>query len=120
MANPIQFKKVRYRTSNLVMGFKGYKVAFSCKVFKDRSAESQCAYLELKKDLIDNGMINPLITFQGHVLVGIRRFEILRDQQTVFSCYEIKEDVYHWDRDDIERLDVFKTLVYGDTPKFME
>ncbi len=119
MPRPIKFKKVKYRRSDLVMGFKADKVAFMYTDFKDRVPAAQRAYEELKADLLENGMKEPLITFRGHILLGIRRFEILRDRQTWFSCYEIEEDVYHWDRDDIDRLEVFKKLMYGDTPEFM-
>ena len=76
--------------------------------------EAQQSYQRLRNDLMQNGMNDPLITWKGHVLIGMRRFEIMCELGAVaFRCYEILEDVSLWTRDDIERLQQFKEAAYG-------
>lgn len=51
-------------------------------------------------------MMDPLITYKGHILIGMRRFEIMVGLgQTAFPCIEIDEDVGQWWRDDLPRLE---------------
>ena len=61
--------------------------------YEDRSPESKKQYDRLKAHLIEHGLLNPLITHRGHVLIGQRRFEIMRDRLETFLCLEVDEDI---------------------------
>lgn len=115
----IEHKLMYFLSEDLAPGFKGDKVDFTFRAFSERSTEAQIAYRELEADLYMNGIQQPLITYQGRVLIGMRRFEILKDRIDGFQCFEIQEDVFNWDRDDIDRLESFKAEMYGDTPGFI-
>lgn len=104
--------RIVYRSEDLKLGFDGNSVHFEHREFEDRSPEAQAAYLRLKDSLLSEGMIDPLITYCGHVLIGMRRFEILREVQDEFTCIEILEDVPNWKSGDIRRLQDFKRDVY--------
>lgn len=110
----INHKLLFYRTSDLELGFKGRACSFEHRPLHDRTLEAQAAYQRLRNDLLTNGMKHPLITYCGHILIGMRRFEILRDHLDEFPCVEVIEDVRLWGREDIERLRAFKRELYGD------
>lgn len=108
----IQYKIKLYKSADLQLGFQGNSCCFDWRPFDRRSAEAQAAYLKLKDSLHAVGVRDPLITYRGHVLVGQRRFEIMRDRVPVFVCYEVLEKVEDWRGPDIERLDAFKREKY--------
>lgn len=111
----IKYRLTEYRGDQLTLGYKGEHCAFVWRAYKERSFEARKSYNELKADLIKNGMKHPLITYEGHVLIGMRRFEIivaLHGVQSWFECYDITEDVSQWGRDDINRLEEFKQIMY--------
>lgn len=90
-------------------GFDGQSLHFSHRRYEDRTLESRIDYDKLIIDLFHNGMKNPLITHKGHVLIGMRRFEIMKTMGHVqVKCWEITEDVSQWDRDDLPRLQVLR------------
>ena len=64
--------------------------------YEQRSKASQDQYDRLEKHLSENGMLNPLITFKGSVLIGQRRYEIMKSKQEIFDCLEVNENVYEW------------------------
>ncbi len=112
----MKHRMINCKQSELVNGFAGDKVQFEWRPFNERAPEAQTAYLKLKASLLKDGMRDPLITHCGHVLVGMRRFEILSEvngSDQHYRCAEIDEDVENWDRDDVVRLDRFKTELYG-------
>jgi len=115
--DPIQYTLTTYASDELTLGFQGKTCSFDWRAFKDRTPEAQKAYLKLKEDLLARGMQDPLITFRGHVLVGQRRFEILRDVQDRFPAYEVLEDVSMWTSQDLDRLEAFKKEVYTVNPE---
>lgn len=111
----IKHRIMVYQTADLCLGFKGRSCSFEHRPLPDRTPEAQAAYQRLRNDLLANGMKHPLITYCGHILIGMRRFEILKDRQDEFKCVEVLEDVRFWERDDIKRLQAFKRELYGDS-----
>ena len=113
----IKHTKRYYYRDELSLGFRGDKVQFEHKPYHQRSPEARAAYDRLRESLMAVGMRHPLITYQGHVLIGMRRFEIMcelaGERNKTFSCLEILEDVSAWTRDDIDRLDAFKLEMFG-------
>lgn len=109
----MRFAVKRAAAGDLVLGFKGNSCSFEFREYADRSPEQQAAYNRLRDDLLANGMRDPLITYRNHVLIGMRRFEILRDHREEFECVEILEDVPNWTTADIDRLQAFKRALYG-------
>ncbi len=118
----IKYKLTKFRANQLKLGFKGEHCDFTWKPYDERSPEARAAYDALRADMIRVGMLRPLITYQGHVLIGMRRFEIevsITGERVWLDCYEVMEDVSQWGRDDIDRLEEFKKQVYGNTPSFI-
>ncbi len=118
----IKFVKVRVRANELVLGYKGEYCAFVHRPYNERSPEARLAYDLLKADMIIKGMLNPIITYNNHVLIGMRRFEIIVSidgEYTWVDCYNILDDVSQWKRIDIKKLEEFKTIMYGNTPNFI-
>lgn len=116
MTKPIKFKLTQFERGDLVNGFRGDKVQFEHRPYEQRSPAAREAYDKLKTSLEAHGMLDPLITYQGHVLIGMRRFEIMgamTGPRTSFPCYEIQEDVANWDREDVNRLNEFKAVIYS-------
>jgi len=111
----IKNKLIIYRSQDLEPGFIGNTCSFEHRAFNDRSERAQDAYRRLRDDLLQNGMMHPLITYKGHILIGMRRFEILRQHRNDFLCYEVLEEVDTWRAEDIKRLKEFKEFVYGDS-----
>lgn len=110
----MKHRLIMYRSADLKLGFKGKSCCFEHREYHDRSPKAQAAYDRLKDHLHKHGMQHPLITYMGHVLIGMRRFEILRDVRDEFPCIEILENVSNWQSGDIRRLNDFKNEVYGD------
>ena len=102
----------------MALGFQGNSVSFDWRPFDERSPSAQEAFRRLERSLLDEGLRSPLITYKGHVLVGQRRFEILRDRRSEFVCFEVTEEVENWRGPDIERLNAFKRDVYPDMQEF--
>lgn len=78
-----------------------------------RSVHDQRRFETLRQHVKEHGMLNPLITYQGHVLIGMRRFEILQDQMESFECLEVTENINNWTSMDITRFQNWKTETYG-------
>ena len=59
-----------------------------------------------------HGILCPLITHRGHVLIGQRRAEIgQRFGIETVECWDVQEDVTLWWRPDVARLDQLKRKV---------
>lgn len=110
----IEHRMIVYRSEDLQNGFIGKSCSFEHIPLKQRSDDAKQAYQRLRDDLLCNGMQDPLITYQGHVLIGMRRFEILKNIQAEFKAVEVLEDVATWTGKDIDRLQAFKKMIYGD------
>lgn len=97
----------------LTQGFDGRLLHFDYRPYEKRSPEARADYDALKKDLRSNGMRNPLITFKNHVLIGMRRYEIMVEFGTlVFRCVEILDDVSEWWKPDLPKLEALKEWYY--------
>lgn len=96
---------------DLCLGFRGKYVHFRHRPYADRPEEHQEDYLRLRADISHRGIINPIITFDNHVLIGMRRYEIMMSIHGgwKFRCWEIQENVNEWTRADIDRLELFKS-----------
>jgi hypothetical protein len=104
-----------YTAEELTPGFKGRRITFEYRRYEERSPEARESYDALRADLEANGMRNPLITYQGHVLIGMRRFEIMCERgQRIFPCIEILEDVSEWWQDGPPKLAALKRTYYGE------
>ena len=103
-----------YKANELTPGFKGRRISFEHKPYEKRSEAARASYDELRVSLIEHGMTNHLITYQGHVLIGQRRYEIMCERgMTMFPCIEIQEDVSEWWRDGTAKLDALKARYYA-------
>lgn len=110
----IDHHRCTYQAEDLVQGFQGERIDFTYRPYGRRSTEARAAYDELRRDLEQRGMQHPLITHRGHILIGMRRFEIMRALgQDTFDCLEIDEDVSQWWRDDLPRLEALKAHYYA-------
>jgi len=122
-----------YRLDELVLGFDGEHVHFTWRPYEERRPEAREGYDRLEADIRERGLLHPIITHRGHVLIGQRRVEILRKIDAeggsfhdtlaqlpmfrpawVVPCVEIDEDVSRWTAHDVfERLEAFKRQLYG-------
>ena len=104
-----------YRLDELTLGLDTPQVCFSWRPYAERGAEARAAYDALRRDLEARGPLYPIITWRGHVLIGMRRVENLRDlgYESVHAA-EILEDVRTWTGHDVfVRLEDFKRELYG-------
>ena len=69
-----------------------------------RSGADKSSYDNLAKELLANGMRNPLITWHGSVLIGQRRFSILYPVVECFPCWEIDDDIMSWGHSNVQEL----------------
>jgi len=103
-----------YRLDALELGYDAAHVHFCWRPFEKRSLQAQHAYRLLAEDLEKRGPLHPIITKDGHVLIGQRRVEILRRLgYTTVDAVEIDEDLDTWTGADLPRLEEFKRLLYG-------
>lgn len=113
----ISYMRTFYYATDLVNGFKGKSCSFEHREFKDRSLEAQVKYCQLANNLFVYGMKDPLITHRGHVLIGMRRFEIMSHGElfsNLFPAIEILDEVSTWTLKEIRALQKFVDEVYGE------
>lgn len=110
---PIPYRIITVPIVELTLGFHGEHVDFEWRPYCRRTEEAKADYDRLLVSLWHNGMKVPPITFRRHVLIGMRRIEIMRrlNYHAIIECAEIQEDVQMWDRDDIPRLQALKARV---------
>ena len=96
MPSKVEFKECKQPVSALVCGYKGRELHFKHKHYSERSDAQRAMYDRLRAHLAENGMFNPIVTHKGHVLIGQRRFEIMREWVTEIDCLEIITDIYDW------------------------
>ena len=115
---PPRFQYELMHRDELRLGFKGKTISFEHRAFDDRTPDAQRAYLALRDDLLSNGMVDPLITYTGHVLIGMRRFEIMRGEHELFACVEILEPVETWGLTEARALNAFADALYTGTTQY--
>ena len=99
--------------TELELGFVGRRISFEHRPYLMRSTEAQADYDALELDIHKHGIRDPLITHEGHVLVGMRRYEIARKiGVTRMMCIEIDEDVSEWWREGHAKLAALKKRYY--------
>lgn len=114
---PVKHRLTSVRLGGVELGFHGKHVDFDWRPYDERRPEARAGYDRLEQDLRLRGMRNPIIVHRGHVLIGMRRVEILRKflhPRTMLRAVEIEEDVAAWVSADIDRLQAFKRELYGD------
>lgn len=100
----VSFVVRRYHRDDLVCGYTNGVIQFRHKAFDERSSFQQRKYIALREHLKEHGQIHPIITWQGHILIGMRRFEILREWQEWFDCDEVDDDVSQWDHTNLRQF----------------
>jgi hypothetical protein len=103
-----------YRQRDLVQGFKGKACSFEFTPMDQCSPTGRARFEKLRDDLRRYGMKHPLITYQGHILIGMRRFEVVQEWEEEFTCVEVLEQVENWVTADIVRLNNFNATICGD------
>ncbi len=114
MKGPIEYKIVSLYGNELQLGYHGSHVDFVWRPYDERSEEHRKDYDLLEVSILKDRIQKPLITFKGHVLIGMRRTELFWKHyglQEQIACAEIQEDVYLWDRNDLPRLDELKERI---------
>lgn len=96
----------------LTLGFAGDHINFDWRPYSERTPEAREDYDRLEADIRQNGILNPVIAYKDHVLIGMRRVEIARklgiELVTVAQIDERQEDVSKWWKYDVERLNRLK------------
>ncbi len=111
---PIPYELKEVSISELSLGYHGSHTDFVWRPYEERSEEARADYDLLKESILKHRIKKPLITFKGHVLIGMRRAEIFANnfnESEKLLCAEILEDVYLWDRNDIPRLNALKGTI---------
>lgn len=114
MKGPIEYKIVSLYPDDFELGYHGSHVDFVHRPYKERSPEHRADYDKLEQSVLKNRIQKPIIIFQGHVLIGMRRAELHIKHFGYFEqilCAEIQEDVYLWDRNDLPRLAELKERI---------
>lgn len=110
------------RTDSLSPGYKGVTIDFSWLPYDQRDPASKARMDRLRSHIKQHGIRNPLICFEHHVLIGMRRWEIaveLGIEQV--SVVRLLEPVDHWRSQQVNQLrDWLRSQGYmgGDTPDF--
>lgn len=111
---PIPFRRTVYEADELDLGLETPSVSFSWRPYDKRRPEARESYDALAADIAVQGILYPVITFRGHVLIGMRRVEIARKLGIrVIQAAEITEDVTAWTGADLPRLERLKAGLYG-------
>ena len=118
MSYHVDHVRTTYMVAELECGYRNRtgSVQFNHRAYDQRAESARKRYDMLRADLEKQGMINPLITKNGGVLIGMRRFEIMRGMgQEVFECLEVTENMNLWTSKDVTRFQNWKTYLYGDS-----
>lgn len=110
----MRFKEMYCASKHLTCGYTNGVINFTHRQYELRSGADHSKYDGLRTDLLHNGMRNPLITFDDHVLIGQRRFEILRDLVPWFPCLEITDDMSKWGHSQVMNLIKTVDRIYRD------
>jgi len=91
----IKHRFVRKKVSELVNGYRGLRVSYEHVRDEHRTVEQREKFEKLKDDIKTKGIVNPLIIFKNHVLIGMRRKEIAESLGIEeIDCIEVLEDIY--------------------------
>lgn len=108
-ATPIHYALSECRVDELSLGLKGQAITFDWRPYAKRSAAARADYDRLRASIAAEGIWFPVITWRGHVLIGMRRVEIARALGIRWvQVAEVSEDVRRWWRHDLPRLDRLK------------
>lgn len=95
--------------NDLELGCHLNHVDYVWREFDDRLPDHKEDYCRLFNDIQSRGIVNPLIIFRGHVLIGQRRCEIAQIQRIpLVECIEITEDIT--DDPNADRVEELKNL----------
>lgn len=91
--------------AELVPGFQGETCKFEWRPYDQRTPDEQADWRALRDSIQRHGVVNPLIVWDRHVLIGMRRWEIAAQIgiSTVPVC-EILEYPGQWHISDVRRL----------------
>ena len=102
---PIPYTEETADLSALALGFQGKRISFDWRPYHLRTAAARADFDRLLVSIFHRGILKPLITYQGHVLIGQRRAEIgMRLHLGVVRVWEVQEDVSKWWKPDVARL----------------
>ena len=102
-----QHSLVSFRVKDLKLGYSTEGgVDFTWKPYEIRSEQQRTDFDRLRVSIEQDGIQKPLITYKGHVLIGMRRCEIAQKigRPEFVLCAAILEDVSQWRTEDLERL----------------
>ena len=115
MSAPIDvpYRVVVAKVAELVLGYDtDGGVNFEWKPYHQRTPEARRDYDRLEASIRAHGLKKPLLTYRGHVLIGMRRAEILAKLGVEHvACWEILDDVSKWATADLVKLDWLKARV---------
>jgi len=93
----MKLKPCTRKTEELTPGLAVGRVCFKFTLYENRGSMDQARFDSLRQDLLANGIRNPLIIHDNHILIGMRRFDIMREQLDEFDCLElVDEDLSKW------------------------
>lgn len=115
--NP-QFEHRIQKCADLMCGYKNnLGLRFRHRPYEERSPVAKAAYDRLREHLNEHGMLNPIITYKGHVIIGQRRFEIMRETVDEIHCLEVMEPLHEWRVTDVTVLtNAVKRIYYQSNP----
>lgn len=74
--SPPRHRLIKCDPATLKFGAHFEHVDYDWRPFEERTPEAQADYQRLFWDVKKRGILNPLIAWRGHVLIGMRRCEI--------------------------------------------
>jgi len=106
VAKPVAYECKGAGVKDLTLGLSVAHTKWVWKPRADRSPEHQTDYDRLEESLIAYGLKSPVICWEGHVLFGLRRVEIIQrlGLHEYISVINITEDVRRFWKYDIERI----------------
>ena len=112
VTGPVRHEIVTERIGRLRLGFTGARIWFDWRPYAERTPAAREDYDRLIVSIFHHGLLSPLITYSGHVLVGQRRAEIAHRLGICDArCYRVLENVDAWWRDDVVRLNGLKAQI---------
>lgn len=110
----VQYINTRVHIDDLTLGYTGKHVDFTWSPYMKRTEQAREDYDKLVVSLFHHGMQRPCITYKNHVLIGMRRVEIIKSFKGTdwIRCIELNpmENVQEWTRDDLWKIDELKQV----------
>ena len=91
----LRYRPATVNPRTLMLGGDFAHVGYCWRPYAERPPEHRADYDRLKASMArDGGMVNPLIVFRGHVLIGQRRCEIAIDLGwDAVPIWDIQDDI---------------------------